>query len=257
VNLWPDDVHSPFFPPEAKRGDGTKRKLYLGVLETMDAQLGVLFDYVRNQPKLRDNTLILVCSDNGHEPGAGSGGPFKGAKATIFEGGIRSPLIVWGPGLIPANKAGHHNETSVFAAFDLVPSLLALTGTKAPASVKFDGENLVGTLLGKEAASRQAPLFWRRPPDRKNSPYGLPTQPDLAVRDGKWKMLCEYDGSKPELYDLDADRGESTNQAARQPETVRRLTGLVLAWHTSLPPDNGPALGAEVAAAPKGKKKNP
>lgn len=256
VNLWPDDVHSPFFPPEAKRGDGSKRKLYLGVLETMDAQLGVLFDFVRKNPKLRDNTLIIVFSDNGHEPGAGSAGPFKGAKATLFEGGIRSPLVVWGPGLLPANKAGHHNETSVFAAFDLVPSVLELTGTKAPAGVKFDGENLVNTLLGKEAASRKAPLFWRRPPDRKNSPYGLPPQPDLAVRDGKWKLLCDYDGSKPELYNLDADRGEATNVAAREAETVRRLTASVLAWHASLPPDNGPAIAADSAAAtPKGKKK--
>lgn len=256
VNLWPDDVHSPFFPPEAKRGDGTKRKLYLGVLETMDAQLGVLFDYVRNHPKLRDNTLILICSDNGHEPGAGSAGPFKGAKATLFEGGIRSPLVVWGPGLIPANKAGAHNENSVFAAFDLVPSLLSITGTPAPQGVKFDGENMAETLLGKKAESRQAPLFWRRPPDRKNSPYGLPPQPDLAVREGKWKLLCDYDGSRPELYDLETDRAESTNLASSQPDAVRRLTAKVVAWHASMPPDNGPAIAAETGAtAPKGKKK--
>lgn len=256
VNLWPDDVHSPFFPPEAKRGDGSKRALYLGVLETMDAQLGVLFDHVRNNSKLRDNTLILICSDNGHEPGAGSAGPFKGAKATLFEGGIRSPLVVWGPGLIPGSKAGFHNETSVFAAFDLVPSLLSVTGTPSPAGVKFDGENLAETLLGKKAASRQAPLFWRRPPDRKNSPYGLPPQPDLAVRDGKWKLLCDYDGSRPELYDLEADRGETTNVAVQQPDVVRRLTASVVAWHASMPPDNGPAIAAANDGAPaKGKKK--
>jgi uncharacterized sulfatase len=253
INLWPDDVHSPFWPPVDKWADG-KRGLYLAVLEEMDRQLGKLFDHVRDTPELRDNTLILVCSDNGHEPGAGSGGPFKGAKATLFEGGIRSPLVVWGPRFIAANMAGHHNETSVFSAFDLVPSLLRFAKAKAPASVAFDGENLIDTLLGKSSTSRQAPLFWRRPPDRKLSPYGLPPQPDLAVREGNWKLLCDYDGSKPELYDLAQDRGETTNRAAQHPDVVRRLTASVLSWHKSMPPDNGPALANAPPQA--GKKKS-
>ncbi len=63
INVWPDDVHSPFFPPQERRGDGSKRQLYLGALKTMDEQLGPLFDRVRGDAALRDNTLILVCSD--------------------------------------------------------------------------------------------------------------------------------------------------------------------------------------------------
>ncbi len=252
VNLWPDDVHSPFWPPVEKWADG-KRGLYLAVLEEMDRQLGKLFDHIRATPALRDNTLILVCSDNGHEPGAGSGGPFKGAKATLFEGGVRSPLVVWGPGLIAAAQSGTHNATSVFAAFDLAPSLLRLANAPVPAGVAFDGEDVLATLLGRSTASRSAPLFWRRPPDRKASPYGLPPQPDLAMREGDWKLLCDYDGSKPELYDLAQDRGETTNLAARHPDVVRRLTARVLAWHKSMPPDNGPALASAPPSA--GKKK--
>lgn len=255
VNLWPDDVHSPFFPPAAKRGDGGKRALYHGVLETMDAQLGVLFDFVRSTPALRDNTLIVVCSDNGHEPGAGSAGPLKGAKGTLFEGGIRSPLVVWGPGFIAKEKTGSHNETSVFAAFDLVPSLLRFTGADAPSGVKFDGENVIDTLLGRSTASRQAPICWRRPPDRKASPYGLPPQPDLAMREGKWKVLCDYDGTQHELYDLAVDRAETTNVAAQHPEITRRLVAAVLAWHNSMPPDNGPAIGLGNAPARGNRKK--
>lgn len=255
VNLWPDDVHSPFFPPAAKRGDGGKRALYHGVLETMDAQLGVLFDFIRSTPALRDNTLIVVCSDNGHEPGAGSAGPLKGAKGTLFEGGIRSPLVVWGPGFIAKGKTGSHNETSVFAAFDLVPSLLRFTGADAPSGVTFDGENVIDTLLGRSTASRQAPICWRRPPDRKASPYGLPPQPDLAIREGKWKVLCDYDGTRQELYDLTVDRAETTNVAAQHPEMTRRLVAAVLAWHNSMPPDNGPAIGLGKAPAGGNRKK--
>jgi uncharacterized sulfatase len=244
VNLWPDDVHSPFWPPVDKWADG-KRGRYLSVLREMDRQLGELFDRIRESPALRDNTLILVCSDNGPEPGAGSSGPFRGAKTRLYEGGIRSPLVVWGPGLIPHEKQGAHNENSVLAAFDLVPSLLALASVPAPANVTFDGEDVSATLVGRSTAARKAPIFWRRPPDRKNSPPALAEpQPDLAVRDGDWKLLCNYDGSQPELYHLASDRGETTNVADHQPEIVSRLTAAAVKWHQAMPADNGPKLGA-------------
>ncbi len=95
VNLWPDDVHGPWWPPVAKWAED-KRSKYLAVLESMDRQFGRLFDHLRSTPALRDNTLLLICSDNGPEPGAGSAGPFRGSKTTLYEGGTRSPLIVWG-----------------------------------------------------------------------------------------------------------------------------------------------------------------
>lgn len=258
VNLWPDDVHSPFWPPVAKWGDGTKRTLYLAVLEEMDRQFGKLFDYVRSSEKLRDNTLILICSDNGPEPGAGQAGPFRGFKTHLYEGGVRSPLIVWGPGLIAKGKAGTVNQESVFAAIDLVPSLLKLTGTRSPSDATFDGVELTDVLLGKSTGSRNQPLFFRRPPDR-DSFYNIENLPDLSVRDGKWKLLCEYDGSRPELYDLEADRSETTDLAAKNAAVVQRLTKAVLAWHQSMPPDNGATFGKNAnsnpAPAKKGKKK--
>lgn len=255
VNLWPDDMHSPFWPPVEKWASG-KRGMYLSVLQEMDRQLAKLFDHVRESPTLRDSTLILICSDNGPEPGAGSAGPFRGAKTRLYEGGIRSPLIMWGPGLIAEEKRGWHNESSVFAAFDLVPSLLAISGAKPPGDVTFDGEDVSGTLLGRSTASRKAPIYWRRPPDRKNSPPALPDpQPDLAVRDGDWKLLCNYDGSQPELYDLSGDRSETTNVATKQPEIVKRLATAVVAWHNSMPADNGPAMGpSPLSKATKRKK---
>ncbi len=251
VNLWPDDVHGPWWPPTDKWAEG-KRGLYLSVLEEMDRQFGQLFDHLRSNAELRDNTLLLICSDNGPEPGAGSAGPFRGSKTTLYEGGTRSPLIVWGPGLIEKTKAGSVNTESIFAAFDLAPSLLAIAKIEAR-DIAFDGENIAPALLGQSEVSRSAPIFWRRPPDRKTASPVLPERlPDLAMRDGRWKLLCDYDGTKPQLYDLDKDRGESTNLAAQQSELVTRMTQAILAWHQSMPPDNGPALGA---AQPKKKKK--
>lgn len=249
VNLWPDDVHGPWWPPVAKWGDGSKRRLYLSVLEEMDRQLGRIFHHIRSTPALRDNTLILLCSDNGHEPGAGSGGPFRGHKGALFEGGIRSPLIAWGPGLLPTDKAGTKNDTSVFAAFDLAPSLLALAGVARPPAVKFDGEDVAAALTGKSTASRHAPIFWRRPPDRKVA-YGSAPLPDLAVRDGEWKLLCNFDGTQPELYHLTIDPGESTNVAAQHGDVAARLASAALAWNETMPQDRGRELGANTLTSP-------
>lgn len=255
INVWPDDVHSPFWPPVDRWAD-SKRELYLAVLEAMDQQLAKLFDRIRSSAALRENTLILVCSDNGPERGAGSAGPFRGGKTQLYEGGIRSPLVVWGPGFMPAHDRGGHNATSVFAAFDLAPSLLSIAAVPMWETVPFDGEDLSQTLLGRATSSRQAPLFWRRPPDRKTSPPAITRpQPDLAVRDGHWKLLCNYDGSAAELYQLEIDRGETTNVAKQHPDITERLRAAVLAWHQAMPPDRGPALGAEVSAKSKTSRK--
>jgi len=251
LNLWPDDVHSPFFPPAARRGNGEKHSLYEGVLDTLDEQLGALFDHVRQSPALRDDTLILVCSDNGPEPGAGSAGPFRGAKTMLYEGGIRSPLIVWGPGLIEASHGGAVDRRSVLAAIDLVPSLLAIAGVAPPPDLRFDGEDLSGVLLAREPRSRERPLFFRRPPDR-DAFYGDEDLPDLAVRQGRWKLLCEYDGSEPQLYDLETDPGETRNLASQEREVAARLAAAVVAWHESMPPDAGATwLAAQKTAAPR------
>ena len=235
INLWPDDVHSPFWPPVDKWGDG-KRELYLSVLEEMDRQLGKLFGYIRNSKALRENTLVLICSDNGPEKGAGVAGPFRGYKTHLYEGGIRSSLIAWGPGLI--EKSDYVNRESVFSAVDLVPTILDLAKVSHPEGAAFDGESLPKVLLGKETSSREGAIFFRRPPDR-DSYYGVSDLPDLAVRDGKWKFLCEYDGSSPELYDMNADRGETSNLTSEHADVVARLTQSLLAWHHSMPTDTG------------------
>jgi len=233
INLWPDDVHSPFWPPIDMWGNGKKRQRYLGVLEEMDRQLGKLFDYVRDIKSLRDNTLILICSDNGCEKGAGRADPLKGCKMHLYEGGIRSPLVVWGPGVMAADATGKRNKSSVFAAIDLVPSLLRLAGATTPAETNYDGEDMLDVLLGKSEASRKAPIFFSRPPDFKEA-FGEKDLPDLAIRQGDWKLLCDYDGSKPQLYKLKEDIGETRNLANAKPEITKELIHKVVDWHRSV-----------------------
>lgn len=250
LNLWPDDVHGPFWPPVEEWGDGSKRQLYLAVLEAMDRQLGVLFDRIHQDETLVKNTLILVCSDNGPEPGAGEAGPFRGFKTHLYEGGLRSSLVAWGPGILEVSD--HVDASSVFSAIDLVPTLLEMTGTSASGEFDYDGESLVPVLLGK-GGSRAAPLFFRRPPDR-DSFYEIEDLPDLAMREGQWKLLCEYDGSQPELYNMKTDRGETQNVASEHPEVVKDMTARLIAWHESMPADNG-ATYRHPPRKQKGKKK--
>ncbi len=233
VNVWPDDVHSPFFPPKELRGDGSKHALYDGVLKNMDAQLGPLFDYVRGNPRLRDNTIILVTSDNGPELGAGSAGSFRGAKGTLYEGGVRDPLIVWGPGFIPVKKRGTWDKTTVLSAVDLVPSLLRIAGVVPRPTANFDGVEMGTALMGEAAGARSKPLFWKRPPDRPGPAEDA--WPDLAVRDGEWKLLIQEDGSRPQLYNILNDPSESANLASQRPDVAKRLGKFVLAWNETLP----------------------
>ena len=232
---------APFGHRWIKWGDGKKRTLYLAVLEEMDRQLGRLFQHVQNDPTLAKNTIILACSDNGPDPGLGSPGPFRGYKTQLFEGGIRSSLVVWAPTLMNEDALGTVNQDSIFTAIDLVPSLLEICQASPAPNTTFDGEPLPDILLGESNSSRKKPIFFRRPPDR-NRFYGVNDLPDLAIRNGRWKLLCEYDGSAPLLYDLSIDPKESKNLAKQRPDILKELTKAVVAWHNAMPTDNGPAL---------------
>ena len=98
VNVWPDDVHGPLYPPLDKWKDDQREK-YMAVLENMDAQLEPLFDYIRDNAALRENTMILIRSDNGPASGEGRSFGMRGQKAMLYEAGVRSPLVIWAPGL--------------------------------------------------------------------------------------------------------------------------------------------------------------
>ena len=233
VNLWPDDVHSPFFPPIDEWGE-TKRDLYLSVLQAMDRQLGPLFDCLRNDHALRNNTLVLICSDNGPERGAGSAGPLRGYKTMLYEGGIRSPLVAWGPGLVSPRAKGSVNRRSIVAAIDLVPTLLAIAEVSATDDVAYDGEAMPDVLLGQSERSREGPLYFRRPPDR-DAFYGVDDLPDLAVREGDWKLLCEFDGTDSQLFNITQSEDETINLVDEHPHIADRLKTSVLKWHRSMP----------------------
>lgn len=238
INLWPDDVHGPRFPPKEKREqtDGSRRQLHYAVVDAMDEQIAALFNRIREDKNLKNNTIILVSSDNGHDHGCGMSDPFRGSKTWLYEGGIRSPLIVWGPGLLAPDSAGTVNDSSIFSAIDLNRSLYAITGTPLPEGAKLDGENVAETILGKSSEGRKAPIFFRRPPDRPG--VDSEDNPDLAVRDGVWKYLVNFDGSGAALYHLENDISESRNLIKEHPEVAERLHRALTEWDQKMPADS-------------------
>ncbi|MEZ0388529.1 MAG: sulfatase-like hydrolase/transferase [Verrucomicrobium sp.] len=232
INLWPDDVHSPFSPPPGKPAD-TKEARYRSVLENLDAQLGSLFDEVRSHPDLFDNTLVLVASDNGPEPGAGKAGGFRGSKGFLYEGGLREPLLAWG-GLVAESRRGTVDETTILSALDIAPSFTRLANPAA--ELAGDGEDFSATLTGRVGPGkpRAKPLFWRRPPDRAK--MGDTPAPDLAIREGDWKLLMQAGGSSVQLYNLASDPAEGNNLSSAEPGRAKELATILQAWDASLPP---------------------
>ena len=235
VNLWLDDVHTPYRPIDGKDDRALPAK-YRDVLVETDRQIGRLID------SLPPNTLILLCGDNGPEPTLEHTRTkgLRGMKWSLYEGGIRTPLIIRWPGTVPA---GAVNDTTVFSSVDFMPTLCALAQIKAPAGDQ-DGEDMSAALRG-EKRLRHKPLLWeygRKPGEAGKVKNGFPypkepdsKSPNVAIREGEWKLLVNADGTQTELYHLGKDPNETTNLAETEKDTAERLKKAALDWRKALP----------------------
>ena len=230
VNLWLDDPHTPWVP-EPKDGDGatannTRPKL-VRVLRENDVQIGRLMD------ALPANTLLIYASDNGALPtfnGARTLG-LRGSKLSLYEGGIRLPFIARWPGKIPAGRV---DESTLLSAVDMFPTLCAVSGARSDTAT--DGEDISAALFGKPVR-RTKTLFWEY--GRNANSFAYPQaphrSPNVAVREGNWKLLVNADGAGAELYDVIADPKEAKNLAGEKPEIIQRLKQAALDWRKSMP----------------------
>ena len=229
VNLWLDDTHSPWKPADAAQGGGAARANLVIVIAEMDRQLGRLMD------ALPANTLLVFASDNGALPTfkRERNNGLRGSKLSLYEGGIRLPFIVRWPGRVPAGRV---DETSVVHAADMMPTLAAIAGATLPDGYRGDGMDVSGAFFGTPVA-RTAPLFWEY--GRNETWFKFPEPPDrspnVAVRDGSWKLLVNADGSGAELYDLAADPNEANDLAGSQSAVAAKLKAAALEWRNSLP----------------------
>jgi arylsulfatase A-like enzyme len=234
VQLWPDDVHTPWVPASDASGRGNSPEKLRAVLAELDRQIGRLLDGIR-ELGIDGDTIVLFTGDNGPDPAfhPSRAGGLRGQKRSLYEGGTREPLIVRWPGRIPAGRV---DGRTVICGVDLLPTLCALAGAPTPRGVTLDGEDLSPAFLGNPA-DRQRPLFWEygRNPDSFKYPEGRDRSPNVALREGGWKLLVNADGTRAELYDLSSDPAESKNLASAHPERAARMAAAALAWWGGLP----------------------
>ncbi|MFT3737412.1 MAG: arylsulfatase [Breznakibacter sp.] len=226
-----------------------KMEVYAAMVDRLDQGIGRVLNRLA-ELKLDENTLIVFLSDNGAPAedmikwhgGAlrntgpvgtigsfesqgknwsyASNTPFKAYKDYLYEGGIRTPFIARLPGRIRPgsfrNGTGH--------IIDLAPTFYELAQAKYPATyngtktLPLAGKSLTNVLFGiEDLVDRPVPLFWERAGNR-------------AVRDGKWKLVSHHPSLKWELYDLEADAGETTNVAGKYPLVVDALSVKYFEW---------------------------
>lgn len=248
VNAWTLVPHAPLNPTDDQMkpyqhldwGHGIPHRnsqtIYFSSITDLDAQVGRIVQEVERLG-LKEKTLILFSSDNGPESisstaaghaAAGSAGPFRGRKRSLYEGGVRVPFIVCWPGQIPSDRI---DKTSVLSGVDILPTLCGLAGIEPPGELV--GENVSDILQGA-ARPRHKPLLW----EWRFSIAGVEPfhqSPTLAIRDGNWKLLINEDRSRAELFDIPADPSELKDLADTQPAVVQRLADQVLAWKRTLP----------------------
>lgn len=230
-------------------------EIYYSTVTDLDTQIGRLLKGLEERD-LDRNTIIVFSSDNGPEDihiigaghsGIGSAGPFRGRKRSLYEGGVRMPFIVSWPGHIPADRI---DNESVVSGIDLLPTLCGLTGVPLPDDFQGDGEDASAALLG-EGWERTDPLYW----EWRFGFFGEPFHhsPELAIREGDWKLLLNPDESRLELYNIPEDPTELTNLATEHPDLVEKMEKEALAWQATLPDGPvSPRAGKQYYSYPEG-----
>ncbi|MDG2167366.1 MAG: arylsulfatase [Opitutales bacterium] len=182
-------------------------KVQAAMITRLDRDIGSLFNLLKDL-NLDENTLVFFCSDNGAaerwEGRFDASGSLKGRKRDMYEGGIRTPMIVRWPGKVAAGET----DATVWYFADALPTLADLAGANTPTDV--DGVSVLPTILGKDQDLNDRTLYW----EFFESGF------QQAVRQGDWKAIRLKLGEPLELYDLSKDEAEINNVAAQHPEVV-------------------------------------
>ncbi len=185
---------------------------YAAMVTRMDRTVGRITALLK-ELGLDNDTIVFFTSDNGPTFCGGadsaffeSAGPFRGLKCSLYEGGIRVPMIVRWPGRVEPGTTSDH----VSAFQDFMPTLAGISGSQTPSDM--DGISLLPTLLGRGEQKKHDYLYWEYRSRRCQ-----------AVRMGDWKAVYHIRQDRFELYNLADDIGESQNIASRHPDTARTM----------------------------------
>ena len=223
-----DNPHIPLAAP-AKAIEANAKSFhptYAALIESLDAAVGRVMKALEDNG-LAKNTVVIFASDNGgvhiselKESPATYNAPSRAGKGFLYEGGLRTPLIVRYPArLAPAVIS----EPVVLG--DLCPTICALAKVPAPSTLDF--QDISPILFEQKPLNR--PLFWHQPHymNQGGKPAGV-------AREGDWKLIEQYEDGSLELYNLAKDPSETTDLAAAEPTRVAALRGKLEAWRRSV-----------------------
>jgi arylsulfatase A-like enzyme len=215
------------FTKKTQKGTlGHKNATYAAMIKHLDDSVGRIMATLKAQG-LDQNTLIVFASDNGGAEYTRStdNAPFKGGKATMYEGGVRVPLVYY----LPGKYEGGQWCDSVVSMYDHLPTLAAITGNNIPADL--DGMNLTGTLANPKAAGEDRTIIWHYPYNVKvmHPDHNLPLTPRTAMRKGDYKLIWDWHG-KLELYNIVEDPYEATDLAQQLPELTQAMFKETKGW---------------------------
>ncbi len=211
------------------------RRLYAAQLSTMDQRIGQLLKKV-DELGLRQRTIVVYQTDHGHSTeeraffGGGSAGSYRGAKFSLFEGGIRLPAIISWPGRIPEGQVRGQLSHSC----DWLPTVAELCGVKI-VNPDIDGTSILNVIKSADAPTPHDVVHWQ---------MGTGPTAQWAIRQGPWKLIGNaWDTSVNDrareridlfLANLDDDIGEKKNLVSDRPETTLRLRKLHDDWVRSV-----------------------
>lgn len=226
-----DNPHIPLAAPAKAIAANAKsfHPTYAALIESLDDAVGRVLKALDDQGVAK-NTVVIFASDNGgvhiselKESPATYNAPSRAGKGFVYEGGIRTPLIIRYPGRLASRVI---SEPVVLG--DLCPTICALA--KVPAPLPLDFQDISPLLFdSKPADTKPRALFWHQPHymNQGGKPAGV-------VREGDWKLIEQYEDGSLELYNLAKDPSETTDLAAAEPNRVAALRGKLEAWRRSV-----------------------
>ncbi len=217
---------------ETKPGAGTGNKArrnnphLAAQLESIDEGLGMIMNKL-DEFGLAENTVLIFTSDNGGEDRVTSNAPLRAGKSTLYEGGIRGPLIIRWPKVV---KPGGVCSTPVITC-DFYPSFLQFSGSVTEPCQQLDGVSILPLLKNPKAGLGRDMLCWHYPLEK---PHFLGGRSSGAIRRNNWKLIEFFDDGHVELYNLADDVGEKRNLVEELPEKVAELQERLAKWRAEV-----------------------
>ena len=236
LNLCYHTVHTPiegkyelveYYKNKVKPGMNHQNYEYAAMVHSLDENVGRVLNKV-DELGIADNTIVVFFSDNGgfinkfNKKIVTNNYPLRSGKGSLYEGGIRDPLIIRWPGVTKAGSVC----TEPVSSIDFYPTLLEMTGLAGDHkhNTDMDGLSLVPLLKNPAAKLKRQALYWHYPH------YYPTTTPVSSIRLRDWKLLEYFEDNHIELYDLSNDIGERNDLAEKMPEKAKELRKRLDEW---------------------------